>query len=388
MGVFYLTLRYLCFYRARSVLLLVCLTVTVCLPVGLRLLIRHYRAELVERAKCTPLVFGAHGQRYDLAMSALYFRTNLDEAVSMADYDELRDTGFAENLPLFVRHTARGVPIAGVTADYFRFRHLTTAAGRPPAVLGEAALGSNIAGRLQIGVGDCILSDQSDLYNLAAAYPLRMKIVGVLAPTNSADDEAIFCDIKTAWVIAGIGHGHRDLSKPGEAGNVLSRKGGNIVGNENVATFVEITDDNRASFHFHAERGGLPVTCIICVPKDDKSATLLKGRYKLSKTRQFIVPTEVVDEILAIVLKVEAFLQASFALIALCTSLLVALIVLLTTRLRWDEMETLHKIGCSRWFVAGMQVAEWCCILLASLLLATVIIALTLWAAPNLQQVL
>jgi putative ABC transport system permease protein len=215
-----------------------------------------------------------------------------------------------------------------------------------------------------------------------------MKIVGVLAPTNSADDEAIFCDIKTAWVVAGIGHGHNDLSQPREAGNVLSRKDGNIVGNENVATFVEITDDNRASFHFHAERDGLPVTCIICVPKDDKSATLLRGRYKLSKTRQLIIPAEVVDEILAMVFKVEAFLQASFAMVALCTSLLVALIVLLTIRLRWDEMETLHKIGCSRRFVASVQAAEWCCILLASVLLTTTIIAVALGTAPKLQHLL
>ena len=36
-------------------------------------------------------------------------------------------------------------------------------------------------------------------------------MVGILAPTSTPDDEAVFVDIKTAWVISGIGHGHEDV---------------------------------------------------------------------------------------------------------------------------------------------------------------------------------
>ena len=48
-------------------------------------------------------------------------------------------------------------------------------------------------------------------WDLAGDYPLKMKVVGILAASNSADDGAVFVDLKTQWVIEGFGHGHQDL---------------------------------------------------------------------------------------------------------------------------------------------------------------------------------
>ena len=38
-----------------------------------------------------------------------------------------------------------------------------------------------------------------------------MQVVGVLEPSYTADDGAIFVDLKTAWVIQGLVHGHQDM---------------------------------------------------------------------------------------------------------------------------------------------------------------------------------
>jgi hypothetical protein len=55
---------------------------------------------------------------------------------------------------------------------------------------------------------------------VAGAFPLKMPVVGMLEPTGAADDEAIFVDLKTMWVIAGLAHGHQDMSgaKEGDSG--------------------------------------------------------------------------------------------------------------------------------------------------------------------------
>ena len=45
------------------------------------------------------------------------------------------------------------------------------------------------------------------------------------------DDRAVLCDVRTAWVIAGLAHGHDDLDRPEAATTVLSRDGDNIVAN-------------------------------------------------------------------------------------------------------------------------------------------------------------
>jgi len=384
----YMAWQYVRYYRWQTLVLVVCLSTSTCLPLGVRLLVRYYQADMEARSLATPLVFGVRGHRFDLAMNALYFRTDLEQYASMTDLTLLRESQLTRAYPLFVRHTASGIPIAGVSTDYFAYRGLAPAAGTLPLLLGDVVLGSEAATRINKGVGDFILSDQVDLYNLAARYPLRMRIVGVLSPTGSVDDEAIFADIKTTWIIKGLAHGHDDLASQGQEQNVLSREQGNIVGNAAVTTYVEITDANIASFHFHGKPGEQPLTSIICVPHDPKSGTILKARYELSENRQLLVPASVIDELLRMIFKIEFFLHSSLALVAVATVMLLGLIVLLSVRLRKREIDTLHAIGCSRRFVVGMVVTQWAAIAAGSLAVSAAVILLALRLAPNIGHLL
>ena len=383
---FYLALQYLRYHKGRALLLLICLSIITCLPLGVRTLIHHYQQELENRARTTPLVLGVRGHRFDLVMSALYFRVNLEAYSAMADLDALRESGRASTYPLFVRHTASGVPIVGTSIDYFEYRGLRPVTGSLPMLLGDVVLGANAAEQLGAGPGSTILSDQVNLYSLAAQYPLKMKVVGVLAPSGTADDEAIFADLKTTWVIEGLAHGHDDMTSPQQERNVLSRDEHKVVAGAGITTYVEVTPDNIDSFHFHGDPAALPLTSVICVPVNEKSATILKARYKLSKDRQLLDPASVIDELLQMVFRVEAFLHSSFALVATATAMLLGLIVLLSIRLRRDEFHTLHAIGCSRQTVAGMVILEWLVIAATSFAFSAALIALTLYLAPNISR--
>ena len=91
------------------------------------------------------------------------------------------------------------------------------------AVLGEAVLGAAAARGLGVVAGDSIISSPENVFDLAGVYPLKMKVVGILEPTFTADDSAVFVDIKTAWIIGGLGHGHQDLAEADAAPGVLAR---------------------------------------------------------------------------------------------------------------------------------------------------------------------
>ena len=80
-----------------------------------------------------------------------------------------------------------------------------------------------------LGVGDYVISSPESVFDLAGVYPLKMPVVGVLAPSFSPDDEAVFVDIKTTWVIQGLGHGHQNLNSRESIGQILKRDGDNIV---------------------------------------------------------------------------------------------------------------------------------------------------------------
>ena len=63
---------------------------------------------------------------------------------------------------------------------------------------------------------------------------------------------------------------------------------------------------------------------------------------------QLLVPKQVVAETLDLVFRVKRFFDAQALLVGVATTLLLALVVLLSLRLRRGEMETMFKIGCAQ----------------------------------------
>ena len=254
--------------------------------------------------------------------------------------------------------------------------------------MGDAVLGAAIAGELGLGVGDTLPTDQVNLYDLSAAYPLRMKIVGVLAESGSPDDEAVFASLETGWVVAGHGHGHEKLDESSGGGNLLGRGEGSVTASAAVEQFIEITPENIAEFHFHGDRDDLPVTSVIAVPDTDKNRTLLKGKFSAASDVQMLVPTEVVGELLGIIFRVKRFFDASFALVLAAALLFLTLIVLLSLRLRREERQTLFRMGCGRGTIVLMQAAELAIVGAGALLLAALCSLVLLAIAPDLAATL
>ena len=246
------------------------------------------------------------------------------------------------------------------------------------AMLGEAVLGARVARELGIGPGDSVISSPENVFDLAGIYPLKMSVVGVLAPTFSADDSAIFVDIKTAWIMEGLGHGHQDLQKADAASAVLSREGNNIVANASVVQYNEITEDNIGSFHFHGDSANFPVSAIIAIPTDQKSSVILQGRYtNKDEVNQIVRPLDVITELLDTILTIQQFVIAAVVIIGSATVATAILVFMLSIRLRQRERLTLFKIGGARSAVAGLLLAEVIAVIVTSIVLATLLTMLT-----------
>lgn len=368
--------------------MIVCISITLFLPIAMQVLIKHYELDLKARARNTPLIVGAKGNRYDLVLKSLYFTAENPESITLAEANAISESERGMAIPLHIQFTARKKPLVGTTLDYFEFRGLTTAEGTLPQLIGDTILGYKAASELNLSVGDTILTDQTSLYNISAAYPLKMHITGILAANDSPDDHAVFVDIKTAWVISGIGHGHTDLTKTKDSSIILEKKGNEVVGNAAMVEYTEITADNIDDFHFHGDTSDFPVTSLIVIPNSDKAATILKGRYNVSRTEQILVPTKVIDELMGIVFQVKRFFDANFILICLAAVLFIVLIVMLSLRIREQEMKTMFRIGCSRLTVFKLQVAELCIFLLISLAIAGTLSMLLVRYTPQLINVL
>ena len=216
-GALLLGWRYLAYHRFKSGILVASVTLMLFLPSATRLLVEDSATALTARADLTPLVLGARGSDLELVLSTLYFHAESPAEIGNRTFVEAQSTGLAEFIPIHSRFHAQGVPIVGTSLKYFEFRDLNIATGRQMGLLGECVIGANVAARAGLAPGDSLVSSPETVFDIAGVYPLKMAIAGVLESNGTADDDAVFVDIRTAWIIQGLGHGHTDLADAGAA---------------------------------------------------------------------------------------------------------------------------------------------------------------------------
>jgi putative ABC transport system permease protein len=364
--------EYLRFYRGRTAILITALTLIIALPLISRLMLRRFEQQAHLRAESTPLVIGAKGSRFGLVMHALYFRGESPEVIPVAEQQRVDDLGYAQTIPLHVKFTARGVPVAGTSEDYFAFRKLKLEKGEPLQRLGDCVVGAAAANKLNLRPGDSLVSDPENSFDLSGPSPLKMRVVGLLASNGTADDDVIWCDLKTAWIIEGIGHGHSVAGQQTDQTHLHS------ASTQNLQVYQEVTDDNLESFHFHGRRSEFPLTAILAIPNSLKSETLLMGEFLGPGERlQIVQPVESIAELMIVVSRVRGLFDVGLGFLILVALLLLILVLLLSLRLRQPEIRTLQLLGCSRGTMLGLIATEWTMLFLASLLLASLLATLT-----------
>lgn len=370
----YLAWKYTRAHKGRALILIAALGLLLLLPTAVTLVIRSYDARMGARAEATPMIIGAKGNRYDLLLQALFFRDGRTDDVPFGLVEKLEaDLVFdAKAIPLYARHTTEDAPIVGTDLpDYFAFRELAIAEGDLPSLMGQAVLGHGAARRLGVAVGDALTTDRVNLYNLAKSMPLELKIVGVLEPSNSADNEAVFVDVKTAWIIAGLGHGHDPEAHASEAAHAAT------------VTAIKITPENAGSFHFHGEESALPLSAVLVLPETDKDRTLITSRYNASADYQALRPAAVMNELMGLVLRIKKLFDANTAMVGFAAVLLIGLVVALSMKLREAERKTLHKLGCGKWLIVQTQIVELAIVLVGAAVIVAAGSAVVVLVAPR-----
>lgn len=384
--VLYLAWRYLLFHRVKTIILVSAIALIVLIPAALRVIVDQGQRQLTGRADATPLLLGAKGSPLELTLNSLYFSRDTPESIQYAQLASLARADGVDAIPLHVKFRSQSDPIVATSLDYFSFRSLRFSSGNMMGRLGDCVVGASVARRRGLTPGDHVISSPESALGLADEYPLKMHIAGVLAPSESPDDDAIFVDLKTAWVIQGLGHGHADLSAPEESESVLKRDGRQITANASIREYQEITDANIGSFHFHGDTSSFPITAVIAIPSNHKSMTLLMGQYQDNDSLQLAQPNGVVDELLETVFAIQNLVLIALAIIGAVTFLLVIVVFMLSLKQRSRELETIVKIGGSRRRVVGMILTEIGTVMVSGLAVASCITWLTLQLAPFLVR--
>ena len=335
----YMAWQYLRRHQGTTAILIASMTLIFFLPSALVMVVDDATEHFRSRASSTPLLVGARGSALELVLGTLYFGEPQPELMRMSQVERIRKLDLGATIPLHAGIRSGKTAIVGTTPDYYALRKLGIARGRRLEIVGECLAGHKVAKELGIDVGSRLPISKKKAFVLGDA-PLRLHVVGVLAPTETPDDEAIFVNLKTVWIIAGLGHGHAANAKHGT---------------QQAAEYTDITKENVGSFHFHGDESDFPITAIIVQPKDAKARTLLLGEYlSLEDIAQIVVPVDVMDTLLAKILQVRSYFIFAVALVSLVTLAVMALVIMLSLRLRKRELATMVKMGCSRFAITTL----------------------------------
>ena len=374
----YLAFRYLSFHRFRTLVLVIAIGLIIFLPNGLERLITDSERQMMARANAFPLIVGAKGSSTDLVINAIYFQQQEMDQLPVSFSDELNKTDFGYAIPLLTMFKARNYPIVGTNLDYFDFRKLQIENGRNLQFVGECVIGATVSEELNLDAGDSIVSSPENYFDMAGVYPLKMKIVGVLAESGSPDDKAVFTDLKTNWIIMGLGHGHQDVIDVTDPTLVMERDSGNVRATAKLFMYNTVDGENMESFHFHGDVSEYPVSAMVFVPHDEKSSAIIRGRFEAGElANQVVVPVRVVDHLLQSIFRIKHIFNTVFLLVGLATLLILILIVTLSLRLRKDEIHTMFTMGSSRYKTIEILGLELLILVLLSAAVAAILYYIT-----------
>ena len=182
----------------------------------------HKRFE--EEGQTFDIVVGAKGSALQLVLCAVYFMDRPPGNIGLDVYEELRKEPLVHAaFPIGIGDSYEGYPIVGTTSAYLEHTRLDVrteerspvlafAQGRNFAAPMELVIGAHVARTTGLKPGDQVVGthgfielSESLLEQVGghshADSPYT--VVGILAPSNSPNDRALFADIHSVWQIHG-----------------------------------------------------------------------------------------------------------------------------------------------------------------------------------------
>jgi putative ABC transport system permease protein len=321
MTVFTVAMKYLQGRFVASALTAFSVALGVSLVIASFLLTRGIKAGFIEGTTDYSLVVGAKGSPTQLVLNVVFRLDVATPNILYTTYAQLQDDARVEvAVPVAMGDAYQGLRYVATTTAYFaafpwRRKTFTVSAGRfwrdeaPEQPTYEAVLGADAARRTGLRVGDQFYEGEE-----MAEYPLT--VVGVLRPTQSADDRAIFFSLASFW------------------------------GMNEVARKLEVK----------------PLTAVLIRPKRMSDLPSLHREFNIAAETQAVFPSAVLLNIFNLLSLVEEVLTMILGIVAVVVLLYLFVSMYSATLERKREIATMRALGARRMTVLGIILLESCAI--------------------------
>jgi putative ABC transport system permease protein len=319
MTILTVALKYLRGRLVPSALTAVSIALGVSLVIASILLARGIKEGFVEGTTDYNLVVGAKGSPMQLVLGVVFRMDLATPNIEFTIYRHLQEDPRVEMaVPIAVGDAYQGFRYVATNADYFatypwRRKRFSLSAGRffrddpldGPTY--EAVLGAEAAVATKLQIGDRFYEGEE-----MAEYPLI--VVGILKPTQSADDRAIFLSLSSFW------------------------------GMNEVARNMAVK----------------PLTAVLVRPKRMSDLPSLNRELNVAAETQAVLPSGVLLTIFNIMAVAEEVLTMILVIVGVVVLLYVLVSMYSATLERKREIATMRALGARRATVLGIVLLESC----------------------------
>lgn len=219
-----------CSYLKSRLLVTVLIVLSVALGLGLAtmvLTLSHQATDMLRQETARwDLIVGAKGSPLQLVLNGLYYLDAPTGNIDLALWEHLRaDLAVAAAVPLTMGDNYFGWPIVGTVPEFLTARESGDAlltSGRMFTQPFEIVAGAEVAARQGLTLGQQVVGahgwGKSDDLHPDQPYT----VVGILAPTSTTLDRALYTDYRSTWLVhrhgEGVAHAHADEVHVGEEG--------------------------------------------------------------------------------------------------------------------------------------------------------------------------
>lgn len=190
------------FKPLNTLLSLILLTASVAIISLLVLLQEQFEKQFSNNIDGIDMVIGAQGSPLQLILSAVY---HIDAPTGNIDYAEAKtwmNHPFVERaIPLAFGDNYRGFRIVGSETSYIEHYGASLQQGKLFEKPFEVVLGSEVAQKMQLSVGDTFVGTHGDAEEGHVHDEHPYEVVGILESTGKVIDNLIVCSIESVWAV-------------------------------------------------------------------------------------------------------------------------------------------------------------------------------------------
>lgn len=210
--------RNIWFKPLNTILSIILLTSSVAIITVLILLEKQFEEKFTNNLDGIDLVMGAQGSPLQLILSSIY---QVDAPTGNISLDSakvwMQNPMVAKAIPLAFGDNYKGFKILGTNQDYLNHFKVEFSEGKTFDKNFEVVIGSEIAQKLTLNVGDEFFGSHGDSEEGEVHDHYAYKVVGIAKPTGKVVDNLILCNIPSVWQMHHQGH---ENPAHGEEGHV------------------------------------------------------------------------------------------------------------------------------------------------------------------------